>query len=353
MFRPGNEGTDDENIRALICCLLAKHDAPPKGWMTQLAERVDNLDLGGQVHLANAWAAAGRKDRAGALLPNDLSSVCQVVSTGGRITSPIRQEALLLRALCKLDRNHVLIPQLVNRLKESRSEGQWCNTLENATALAALAEYEAGMEENVDFTGTVRIGDTTIAEFDHLKPVSAELDLLTQPLEISITGSGSAYISIQTEGFLSEEFSKSYDRQLRVRRKWTDSEGNPVDPLNIHVGNLIHVTTTLQAPGSPAYKPVDNIAIVDALPAGLEVENPRLCTSAETDQEAGREPDRAEFLDDRVLLFTSASEEEVTFHYSLRAVCTGSFSGPPIQASCMYDSGIASISSGTKVEVKK
>jgi uncharacterized protein YfaS (alpha-2-macroglobulin family) len=114
------------------------------------------------------------------------------------------------------------------------------------------------------------------------------------------------------------------------------------------VGDLIRSQITIHTTGAR----VHNIAIVDALCAGVEVENPSLATSSQgqTDENAQR-PDRTEFLDDRVLLFCSADSEPRTFEYSLRVTTLGQFDLPPIQAACMYDPGVACLGSGGRVTV--
>ena len=64
-------------------------------------------------------------------------------------------------------------------------------------------------------------------------------------------------------------------------------------------------------------------------------------------------PDRAEFLADRVVLFSSALSGPRTFGYAIRAVMAGRFVAPPIQASCMYDPEYASVDGGGSVEVAR
>ena len=112
--------------------------------------------------------------------------------------------------------------------------------------------------------------------------------------------------------------------------------------------------TTLEAPALDGSGSVDNVAIVDALPGGMEVENPRLATSAQSEKgKEEDEPDRVEFRDDRIVLFASATREKSTFRYALRAMAAGSFELPPIQASCMYDAGFASVHAGGRVEIAR
>ena len=139
---------------------------------------------------------------------------------------------------------------------------------------------------------------------------------------------------------------KSYDHGIQVRRRWFDRDGAEIDPdwcvsKRLQVGDLVRVEVSLRrlVEGGD----IANIALVDALPACMEVENPRLSGSAVS---RGVRADRVEFLDDRVVLFASARRRATTFSYSLRVSSAGSFAWPPMQASSMYDGSIASLQKG-------
>ena len=117
------------------------------------------------------------------------------------------------------------------------------------------------------------------------------------------------------------------------------------------MGDLVHVEVTLKR---PAGDEVHNVAVVDALPAGMEVENPRLATSAAGhDRDESDRPDRVEFLDDRVVLFSSAGTKTRRFRYAVRCTTAGEFTVPPIQASCMYDDAVASMGASSTIRVHK
>jgi len=82
----------------------------------------------------------------------------------------------------------------------------------------------------------------------------------------------------------------------------------------------------------------------------MEVENPSLVDSKYQYEEETQV--RTEFLDDRVILFCSASSEKEVFRYALRVIAAGTFDIPPIQASCMYDPSAASLGTAGKMTVK-
>ena len=178
---------------------------------------------------------------------------------------------------------------------------------------------------------------------------------------------------------------------MKVERRWTDRRGKTIDPAKIKIGDLIlGGDETDRALGGQRRERGGTRAIVDALPAGLEVENPAAgdvradrgreckdrqgqpggrrrrrippskpipatCRSANPLRTMGQtsKPDRVEFRDDRVVIFCSADSSVRTYRYALRAVTAGSFVWPAIQASCMYDAAFASVHGGGRVEVAR
>jgi len=98
-----------------------------------------------------------------------------------------------------------------------------------------------------------------------------------------------------------------------------------------------------------------NIVILDMLPAGFEIENPRIKTRVGSSLAKNKdfEPDHIDVRDDRLLIFTDMpSENKFTYRYVVRAVTRGDFILPPISAECMYDPSIKSINGQGRVIVK-
>jgi alpha-2-macroglobulin len=89
----------------------------------------------------------------------------------------------------------------------------------------------------------------------------------------------------------------------------------------------------------------EQVVIESLLPAGLEVENPALATSAQTpwiDTDSALPVQHQEMRDDRIVLFTGAVSG-VRVHYALaRAVTPGIFALPAISAEAMYDPAVRS-----------
>ena len=312
--------------------------------MSVLSEELAELDMAARSRLALAWWHAGRREQALAVLPPETIDLATTRAYGGRPRSGVTSQARLLSTLVEIDPDHKWIPILAERLQGARKNGVWLSTLENALVLESLAAWQRSGGGKDPFAGNVTIDGKMI---ELAQGQSRELTI-NSPGKFSIqaTGKGRASLCVQTSG-LTRNPPEETDRLIQVRRKWLTRDGRSLDPHQIKVGDLIVAEVHLKSLGKSH---VQNVAIVDSLPGGLEIENPRLRTSDQTLESAPA--DHVQFLDDRVVLFATARPGETVFRYALRAVAAGSFAAPPIQASCMYNESIRSIhSTGQRVRI--
>ena len=136
------------------------------------------------------------------------------------------------------------------------------------------------------------------------------------------------------------------DVPFRLSRRYLDLQGEPITPGNLDQGQLGVVELTID---SSSDAEIPNIAIVDRLAAGLEIENPRLGRGHSLDwlpQDGLFEPEYVEVRDDRLQLFGTLPRRSrhhkqafVTrkFFYVVRAVTPGTFTAPPARLEVMYD----------------
>ena len=352
-----SNGDDEQDRRRellpTIAFMLAKLEAAPLGILSNLSNEAEALDLEARSYLARAWLAAGHRERAGQLLTGDVLQVATSRALGaGRITSSIRQKAALLDAL--LDYNAETEPehQVVAQLLAARKNSQWHSTLENATCLSALARYYQRQPMDAAFAGRLFVGDADGIEFDQDTPTRQLTIPAGAGVEIESAGTGSFFVSCTHRGLAAAPLEQPhFDSGLTVRREWLGSDGKPVDVDAMTVGDLIRVRLTVSVDGLADGDVLPNVAIIDALPAACEAENPALATSAEGETDGSLTPDSVQFEDDRVLVFATVSNEATTFEYHLRIVGRGDFTLPPIEANCMYDGAIASRHGGGRIVV--
>jgi len=110
--------------------------------------------------------------------------------------------------------------------------------------------------------------------------------------------------------------------------------------VNVKRGERITVELTIK----PAFA-VSDVVLSDLTPGGMEVENPRLATTAasatgEGGETYGMHVDQRE---DRLLVFFDRLDGQLTYTYTMRAVSSGTFVLPPLAADCMYDPEVNAI----------
>jgi uncharacterized repeat protein (TIGR01451 family) len=127
---------------------------------------------------------------------------------------------------------------------------------------------------------------------------------------------------------------------LSVSRSYKSLDGTEVDlgSGKVALGDLVFVEITV---GNTSGETIQNLALVDRLPAGFEVENPRLGRSFKADWIVTEEQWALDFLnmrDDRLEAFGSLpAGEDKKVVYTIRAVTSGTYTTPPVEIEAMYD----------------
>ena len=127
---------------------------------------------------------------------------------------------------------------------------------------------------------------------------------------------------------------------ITLRRRYLDEHGKPLRDDTVHSGDLVKVELAVDAASE-----LENVVIEDLLPAGLEIENPRLVTQspaaalaksskrANDDQDDTFQPRRLDMRDDRLILMGDLpAGRSLTYTYAARAVAPGALGVPPVRA---------------------
>ncbi len=126
--------------------------------------------------------------------------------------------------------------------------------------------------------------------------------------------------------------------------------GTGVDAANIKQGDTVFVELTVQNQSSETIK---NVAIVDRVPAGFEIENPRLGKSE--DLQWMKDVFKAEYQDlrdDRLQVFGDLPAKSTQYiYYSARAVTKGRFTAPASLVEAMYDPANFDYDKDTAVQI--
>ncbi|MFV0491240.1 MAG: alpha-2-macroglobulin family protein [Pseudorhodobacter sp.] len=123
-----------------------------------------------------------------------------------------------------------------------------------------------------------------------------------------------------------------------ISRDYYTPDGEAVDPTSVVQGQRLVVVVTVNPHGKDS---VGRLMVDDPLPAGVEIENPHLLKSGETDGldwlNVESNVDNSEFLTDRFLTaITWTSGDTLRLAYRVRAITPGSFNHPAASVINMY-----------------
>jgi uncharacterized protein YfaS (alpha-2-macroglobulin family) len=336
------------------CYILALAGNPDKSTMLYLKNNaLDKLSEYSEYQLAGAYALAGDLQTARSMLPKIVTPTQENKrESGGNFNSSIRAKAIMLDILAEVDPNNPNVPILVQSLTKSASEmGRWYTTQENAFAFLALGKI-LKKQSGGKYTGTASIDGKLYSKFDAQNFNFSDKNWAGKKVTIEIQGEGTCYFDWRVDGIPSKMNIDEYDNDLMVRRHYLNEQGIPIDYASFKQGDLVIAKITVKA----LHENLDNVAVVDMLPAGLEIENPRLQSRKGVDWigEHAYQPMYMDIRDDRLILYGDFQfGREVTFYYGLRAVTEGTFILPPIRAEAMYAPMKASVASSGKVVVSR
>lgn len=303
--------------------------------------------------LAMAQVAAGRRDLAAAMIPQTLPVPRPTRRLGGNVGSPVRDQAMLVNALLAANPDHPALPDLVQRLADSGRKGGWRSTQDCAFAVMAIGRYLRQAQTPVAFDSVeLRANDELLGRAEKGQSIAwAGGDDLRQAQVVAAGAEAAkAYVSWIATG-VPMATPADADHGIEVRREYRDLKGKPIALDSLRSGDLVRVELTIRTTAA-----LENVVVEDLLPAGLEIENPRLSTAASLDPDEEEELDRkqpqfdttrVEVRDDRFVAVGNISGAGlVRYAYLARAVTPGTYVIPPVRGECMYDISVNSISGG-------
>lgn len=173
-------------------------------------------------------------------------------------------------------------------------------------------------------------------------------------LEVKEKSEGALYLVLASEGVRAGGGWRTGGEGLRLRRTYRTLDGAELDVRGraVPLAELVYVDVEVE---NTTGERLQNIALVDRLPAGWEIENARLGRGgavAWAGQDTLWQPDYVNVRDDRLEAFGSLEAgEKKRVVYAVRATGAGVFSLPPVEAGAMYEPRVWAREGGGKVEV--
>ena len=299
--------------------------------------------------LAGAFALSGDRRTYGELLPPQFETEEAARTSGGWFDSPVRANAVILNVLLETDLNNPAIPRYMEYLGRRYQSNEWWSTQDDAFVLLAFGKA-ARMASGTKVEGTVKVGGKEYVYKGGTQKF--DVDPFGKTVALAMQGEGRVYYSLVTEGIRSDGLVRMEDRNLQVRREFLDRNGNQVNVGTVRQNDLMVVRVTLNS----SVDLLENVAVSDLLPAGFEVENPRLTEMTNYPFiKNATQPEYMDIRDDRINFYTSfrKGKRQQLFYYTVRAVTLGTFRYAPIVAEAMYDGNYYSASGQAIVRVTR
>lgn len=337
----------------------AGQDAPPLDALAWLWPVVDDPSI--VADIAQTFANQVTETPSAATFTTGYGEDAHLVLGSDR-----RTDGIILDAHLRMQPRSDLIPKIVNGLIAYQKRGRWGNVQENAFILLALRRYFATAEAvTPDFVTRVWLGDLYAAEHDHrgrstdstltVVPTSELLAREDPRIVLSKEGGGRLYYRLGLRTAPDDLRLDPRDDGFVVQREYT-AVGDADDVVRdeegvwrIKAGAEVRVTLTMVADSRRV-----NMALVDPLPAGLEILNAALAASPALPPEPPAEDgdqlhglaavswnptwfDHHNLRDDRAEAF-SGRLPAGTYEYSYiaRATTPGTFIAPPASAEEIY-----------------
>jgi uncharacterized protein YfaS (alpha-2-macroglobulin family) len=315
--------------------VLARNGAAPVGDLRYFADtKLDDFATTiAKAQIAAALGMLGDRARAERVYAEALRSLApQPVLEYGRTDygSILRDAAALVTLASEGGAPRATITGAIERVEAARGLTPYTSTQENAwmvLAARALAKDTTGV--SLDVAGEKRQGALNRS----FRPSE-----LQQPVTVTNTGEGTlqAVVTVSGAPLVPEP---AADKGFKIERLYFTLDGKPADPAKTKQNDRFAVVLRITEP-QPQF---GRIIVADYLPAGFEIDNPRLVSSGETGTlawiENAQEPVNSEFRDDRFsAAFNRKSGDPAVFTvaYVVRAVSPGRYVLPQAFVEDMY-----------------
>ncbi len=378
--RDGRDAAYILATKAYACYVLALNGDYRAGWVNALRDRYEGLSPSARLFLAGAVAqhegnprALIELDKEEAADDEENDSLSQRYST---LESDSRNLSLKLLLWSEVDPLSKRARDLAQEVIKDGANNRWRSTQENGMAVLALGGYLSKSGTGKPYEAVLRGADgRELLKVNQNKLATAGPKVLApavgRPLTLEIKGEGRPYYSL-TVGAVPETAPEPKAADLALSRTWIlgdpDNEkeavkhplstaGETANILTVAKGDRVTVELVVSAD-----RPLSNLVLVDLLPGGFEIENPRLVPPPKAgegddeDEDDGPPPPAShlELREDRLVVIEPwLAPGEIRYRYTLRAITPGDYVLPPTVAEGMYEPDRQAILATGRVRVTK
>lgn len=266
---------------------------------------------------------------------------------GKTLNSEIRNVAVELLALSKIGADPARCKEVADKLFAFLKDHRYGNTQETAFIVTALATYLGDISTAVE-SASASVTGSAEGAIRGEEVFRAKHEGPGGTFTVANTGQTLIFVDLTTRGVPEQSNLNPVAKGMRIAREIRTSQGGAPDTPFRQASSYV-VTLRIDCDHE-----CENIVVADLVPAGFEIENPRLVADAVPGAKLGESVTSSylEVRDDRlVLAFDTLPMGQSLFHYVVRAVTPGTYQYPPVEAECMYDAEVRAVSALSSIEV--
>lgn len=343
----------DTLTRAYRLYLLALAGSPQLSAMNYMREsELASLSNPAKYLLAGAYYLAGYTNIPSSIIAAASLEVPDYYEFGNTFGSTVRDQAIMLATLTLLG-DYAQGAQLYDAIAQELSSNRWYSTQTTAYSLMALTKYISAVKDtSPTITGRLTYeGNEEELEVSDIAaviplPTDTRLFLFENTSEIPL------FATLEWEGIPKRGDIRPEQQGLTLQTLYANEDGMIIDVSRVHQGETFYIIFRV---GQEGYETIDEVALMQILPSGWEIENLRLS--------GGELPEWADLLnlgfedyvdirDDRIMwFFTKEPYYMQDFVVKVNAVTVGQFYLPPTLLEAMYNNDYKVTTAGQLVEV--
>ena len=356
----------DENImmrvyRIYVTALAGK---APIGAMNVLKENeFEKLNDVQRWLLAAAYKLAGVDDVAERIAGTSGTNTADYHEFAGTYGSALRDKAMILEQMVLFEHWNKA-RDLADELATALATDTWYSTQTTGFMLLALGKYlratEGEGETEKIISGTIVLPDGREIAFKTKEP-AYQVEVLEGfggKLRVKLDDDSNverAFAVLEWSGVPARSSGITESHNLALKVDWLDEDGNIIDPRFLKQGQVFWGHFRVQKPANYG-APIGELALVQILPAGWEIENTRFSEERQPSWMRTWRTGREEYLDirdDRIMWFfdLDSYEKQKDFVVKLTAVSEGRYQLPATSVEAMYNHSYRASRQGMVVNV--
>lgn len=349
----GNQG--NILIRAYRLYLLALAENPLISSMNYLREsELELMKNPEKFYLAAAYHLSGYGDIAEEILAGAKLEVEDYIEFSENFGSTLRDKAIILDLLTVVGDYSRALP-LYNEIAGALSTPRWYSTQTTAYSLLSMSRYLTEVASVEDISGELSLADGETIQFqlEDLMEVIPIEDNFAKEIKFQNSSEIPLYLSLEWEGIPLREDLEPEQRELLLKTDYYDKDGYKIEIDQVKQGESFYI---LYRVGQEKNDDINELALVQVLPAGWEIENLRLMGGELPEWSNNYNLNQEKYLDirdDRIMWFFDMQGyvHSYDFMVQVNPVTVGKFYLPPTLVEAMYNNDYKVTTEGRKVEV--